>query len=65
MSGPKVKRGYPEKIFCREASGRCVASAADRTYFCSDNHVSGLGSDLIVSEVVDPLALDVPETFSK
>ena len=65
VTGSRVKRVYPEKIFCRQESGRCIASESDRLYFDSDNHVGALGADLIVREVATELKLEVPESFRK
>lgn len=60
VTGDNVYRVYPERIFCREDTGRCVVSEKDRIYFASDNHVSPLGSSLIVQEVAKQLGLRVP-----
>ncbi len=65
ITGSRVSRVYPEKIFCRQESGRCIASEFDRLYFDSDNHVGALGADLIVREVAAELELEVPDTFRK
>ncbi|MCB1688043.1 MAG: acyltransferase [Halioglobus sp.] len=65
ISGPRVKRVYPEKLFCTEASGRCFASEHDRIYFLTDNHPSQLGSDLIVKQVADMLHLKMPDSFQE
>jgi len=63
VSGSRVWRVYPENIFCREATGRCIASEFDRLYFATDGHVAKLGADLIVREVASVLGLKVPAIF--
>ncbi|CAA0118532.1 O-acetyltransferase OatA [Halioglobus japonicus] len=65
ISGPGVKRIYPEHIFCRESSGRCIASEYDRIYFSTDNHLSRLGSNLVLRQVAEKLQLAVPDSFKK
>jgi hypothetical protein len=65
VTGSQVRRVYPEKIFCREETGRCIASESDRIYFDTDNHVAPLASDLIVGEVAVELKLQVPKSFRK
>jgi hypothetical protein len=65
VKGPRVRRVYPEKIFCREETGRCVASESDRFYFANNSHVAALGSDLIAREIAAELNLQVPDSFRK
>ena len=65
VTGPNVKRVYPEYLFCSAESDRCVASESDRLYFFSDNHVSPLGADLIIREVAVELGLRIPDSFRK
>lgn len=65
VTGPGVKRVYPEKLFCSRESGRCVAAEAGRLYFYSDNHVSPLGADMLIREVAVELGLQVPDSFSR
>jgi peptidoglycan/LPS O-acetylase OafA/YrhL len=65
VTGSHVRRVYPERLFCREESGRCIASESDRIYILTDNHVGVLGSDLIVREVAVELGLKVPDSFRK
>lgn len=65
VTGPQVKRVYPEKIFCANETGRCIASESDRLYFGTDSHVAALGSDLIVREIATELDLQVPDSFEK
>jgi peptidoglycan/LPS O-acetylase OafA/YrhL len=65
VTGPHVSRVYPEHIFCRAATGRCIASESDRLYFSSDNHVGALGSDLVVREIAKQLELKAPASFRK
>ena len=55
----------PEKIFCREETGRCIASESDRLYFANDSHVAALGSDLIVRQIAEQLNLKVPDLFRR
>jgi peptidoglycan/LPS O-acetylase OafA/YrhL len=57
VTGDSVYRVYPEYIFCRESIGRCIASEEDKIYFAGDNHVSRLGSNMIVKEVANRLNL--------
>jgi hypothetical protein len=63
VTGSRVKRVYPETIFCREETGRCLASESDRIYFAGDNHAAPLGAELIVKEVAEQLQLQVPDSF--
>lgn len=63
--GSRVRRVYPEKIFCRQDAGRCIAAESDRIYFLVDNHVAALGADLIVREVAAELELQIPDSFRK
>ena len=63
LNGPGIARVYPEKLFCRIESGRCIASESERLYFAYDNHVSPLGADIIVREVAAELGLKVPNSF--
>jgi|TARA_R110002073_G_scaffold129760_1_gene276131 peptidoglycan/LPS O-acetylase OafA/YrhL len=63
LHGPRIGRVYPEKLFCRQESGRCIASESERLYFAYDNHVSPLGADLIVRQVANELGLKVPDSF--
>jgi peptidoglycan/LPS O-acetylase OafA/YrhL len=63
--GPGVRRVYPEKIFCREETGKCTASESDRLYFANDSHVAALGSDLIVRQIAEQLDLKAPDSFRK
>jgi peptidoglycan/LPS O-acetylase OafA/YrhL len=65
VTGSKVRRVYPEKIFCREETGRCIASEYDRLYFPVDNHLGPLGADLVVREVAEQLQLKIPDSFRK
>ena len=65
ITGPKVRRVYPARVFCREETGRCLASDHDRIYFGVDSHVTHLGSDMIVREVAEQLQLQVPDSFRK
>ena len=52
-----VLRIYPETIFCHEQTGRCVVSNKDKIYFSIDNHVSPLGSSLIINKIAQELKL--------
>ena len=63
IKGPRVKRVYPGKIFCREDTRRCLASESDRLYFKDASHVGALGSDLIVRDIAAQLNLKVPRSF--
>ena len=65
VAGSRVKRVYPEKIFCREDTGRCMASEQDRIYFGGDNHATPLAAELIIREVAEQLQLQTPESFRK
>lgn len=65
VTGQSVIRVYPEELFCRQDTGRCIASESDRLYFQVDNHVSPLGADLIIREVASQLELSVPDSFRK
>jgi peptidoglycan/LPS O-acetylase OafA/YrhL len=55
VRGANVVRVHPEHHFCRPASGRCVASEGERIYFASDNHLSPLGSSLVVADIARAL----------
>jgi len=57
IRGTKVARIYPERYFCRAASGRCVASEGERIYYESDNHLSPLGAGLVVGGIASELGL--------
>jgi peptidoglycan/LPS O-acetylase OafA/YrhL len=63
VKGSSVMRVYPEKLFCREEAGTCIASESNRLYFEFDNHVTPLGADLIVREVANQLKLAIPDSF--
>jgi len=65
VTGLKVRRVYPEKLFCREETGRCIASEYDRLYFPNDNHLGPLGADLVVRKVAEQLQLKIPDSFRK
>ena len=65
VRGKRVHRVYPEYLFCSEKSQRCFASQGERLYFTSDNHVSPLGADMIVTEVARTLELEVPAGLRK
>ncbi|NNJ91911.1 MAG: acyltransferase, partial [Gammaproteobacteria bacterium] len=58
INGDQVQRVYPEKVFCDELSGRCFASKGKQIFFGSDNHVSPLGSRLIVNEIAKQINLN-------
>lgn len=58
--GDNIFRVYPDKLFCDEKTERCYASRGSQIYFGSDNHVSPLGSRLIVMEVAGELGLKIP-----
>jgi len=55
ISGQNVLKIYPEKIFCSRTSNRCLVSEQDRIYYAFDNHVSPLGSALIIEQVAQGL----------
>lgn len=57
VKGKNVKRIFPERLFCDDVSGRCFASKGKKIYFWSDNHVSPLGSRLIVNDIAEKLDL--------
>lgn len=61
IAGDNVFRVYPDKLFCDEKTGRCYASRGSQIYFSSDNHVSPLGSRLIVIQVAEELELKIPD----
>ncbi len=68
IKGDHVERVYPENIFCDELSGRCFASKGKEIFFGSDNHVSPLGSKLIINDIakkinLNPLSEDNDITF--
>jgi peptidoglycan/LPS O-acetylase OafA/YrhL len=65
VRGESVSRVYPEYLFCSAQSQRCFASQGERLYFASDNHVSPLGAEMIVTEVARTLELQVPADFRK
>lgn len=58
--GDRIFRVYPETLFCDSEVDRCFASKGSKIFFASDNHVSSLGSSLIVEEIARELELDVP-----
>lgn len=60
VTGETVFRVYPEKLFCESDIGRCFASKGSKIFFWSDNHVSPLGSSLIVEEIARLLELKIP-----
>ena len=57
ITGSDVIKIFPESIFCSKSSGRCVVSDREKIYYSSDNHVSPLGSTLIVNEIARELGL--------
>ncbi len=57
VTGDNVVKVYPEKIFCDEKSGRCMVSEQDKIYYAFDNHVSPLGSKLIIDQIAKKLTL--------
>ncbi|WP_339643624.1 acyltransferase family protein [uncultured Porticoccus sp.] len=61
IKGENVKRVYPESIFCRAKSGRCLVMEGDKIYFHGDNHVSPLGAEMIVEEIANSLKLQMPD----
>jgi hypothetical protein len=63
VKGDQVVRIYLEKLFCSEEQQRCFASQGKVIYFGRDNHVSPLGSGLIVTEVAKVLGLNIPGDF--
>lgn len=56
----KVFRIYPENLFCDSNIGKCFASKGSQIFFSSDNHVSPLGSSLIVDDIQRVLNLKTP-----
>lgn len=58
--GGNVFRVFPEKIFCSSESGRCIVSENEKLYYEKDNHVSPIGSNLIVTEIAKVLSLKRP-----
>ncbi|KZX51290.1 hypothetical protein A3709_10740 [Halioglobus sp. HI00S01] len=60
LQGQNLSRVYPEKLFCREATGRYLVTEGERLYFLVDNHVARLGAEMIMSEVSKVLGLEVP-----
>jgi peptidoglycan/LPS O-acetylase OafA/YrhL len=57
VRGANVVRIHPELHFCRPATGRCVVSEGERIYFEFDNHLSPLGSSLVVADIARELRL--------
>jgi hypothetical protein len=57
--GSNVFRVYPEELFCHEETGRCLVSESDNIYYSRDNHVSQLGSRLIVKQIAQELNMQV------
>lgn len=57
VTGKNTLKIYPEKIFCTEETGRCLVSDKDKIYYSFDNHVSPLGSKLIVDKIAEKLHL--------
>ncbi len=55
VTGKNVLKIHPEKIFCSSESNRCLVSEQERIYYSFDNHVSPLGSALIVEQVAQVL----------
>jgi peptidoglycan/LPS O-acetylase OafA/YrhL len=58
--GDNVFRVYPDNLFCDEKVDRCYASKGSKIFFAADNHVSPLGSSLIVTEIAKILGMEVP-----
>ena len=65
VKGARVDRVYPEKIFCKKASGTCIASEHERLYFATDNHVARLGGELIARQIAVVLNLKIPDSFAE
>jgi len=59
ITGQNVLKIYPEKIFCSRTSDRCLVSEQDRIYYAFDNHVSPLGSTLIIEQVAQSLGMKI------
>lgn len=63
VSGSQVTRVYPERSFCHEETGRCIASEGENLYFGYDNHVSHIGALLVAREIADVMGLRIPKSF--
>lgn len=57
-----VIRIYPAEVFCNESTGRCMVTEANRLYYWIDNHVSPLGSELIVTRISRKLGMRFNDT---
>ncbi len=49
LDADNIIRVYPEKIFCDSLSNACMVAEKTNIYFASDNHLSPLGAEKVVS----------------
>lgn len=50
-------RVYPERLFCSDSTGRCIAHLDGELLYYDDNHVSALGAKLIANDIKQVLSL--------
>jgi peptidoglycan/LPS O-acetylase OafA/YrhL len=56
VKNQNVIRIYPAEFFCSEQTNRCEVTRQDKIFFASDNHVSPLGSKMIVDAIASKLS---------
>ncbi|MFK8029521.1 MAG: acyltransferase family protein [Gammaproteobacteria bacterium] len=53
---PNLVRVFPEKLFCNSfLMGRCIVQTDDGILYSDDDHLSNVGSELVITEIIKHL----------
>ena len=53
IQSPNIYKIYPHKLFCdKQIKNRCIANDTNNIYYYDDDHLSLMGSKLVVDEIM-------------